>query len=100
MQNNANGALSFKDKPEQIRTALYGDQWFTSEEMQVIHTRTFQRLYEIKQLGWADRIYPDAVHSRFNHCLGVLEQADRIVNWLFKNLASNNKQDSHPSHTY
>lgn len=69
---------------EQIRTHLYGDQWLFPEELQVLHTRTFQRLYDIKQLGWADRVYPDAVHSRFNHCLGTLEQVSRIAFWTLR----------------
>lgn len=79
--------------PEQIRTTMYGDQLFTQEEVEILHTRTFQRLYGIKQLGWADRIFPDAVHSRFNHSLGVVEQINRIAYWTRKNCLE--KQQKH-----
>ena len=45
-----------------------------------------QRLYNLKQLGFTDRIYPDAVHSRFNHILGVAEVVERMAlrvsSWL------------------
>jgi len=69
-----------------IRTTLYGDQEFTLWEMEILHTPIVQRLYNLKQLGFADRVFPDAVHSRFNHTLGVAEMAARmstqLLNWL------------------
>jgi HD superfamily phosphohydrolase len=71
-----------------VRTTLYGDQEFTTWELELLHTPIMQRLYNLKQLGFADRIYPDAVHSRFNHILGVAEMAERmasrLVIWLRK----------------
>jgi HD superfamily phosphohydrolase len=69
-----------------VRTTLYGDQEFTLWEMEMLHTPLVQRLYDLKQLGLADRVFPDAVHSRFNHVLGVAEvsgrMADQLVDWL------------------
>lgn len=69
-----------------IRTTLYGDQEFSLWELEILHTPVVQRLYDLKQLGFADRVYPDAVHSRFNHILGVAEVAERmarrVVTWL------------------
>jgi HD superfamily phosphohydrolase len=76
---------------EQIRTLLYGDQRVTINELQILHTRTFQRLYNLKQLGWANRVYPDADHCRFNHSLGTLEQADRILRWTMANCKEEGK---------
>jgi len=38
----------------------------------------FQRLRHIKQLGMADLIFPGAVHTRFNHSVGVSYLARRI----------------------
>jgi HD superfamily phosphohydrolase len=43
---------------------------FTLWEMEILHTPVVQRLYDLKQLGFADRVFPEAVHSRFNHILG------------------------------
>jgi HD superfamily phosphohydrolase len=62
-----------------VRTALYNDQEFTAWELELLHTPLMQRLYNLKQLGFADRVYPDAVHSRFNHVLGVSEIAERMA---------------------
>ena len=71
-----------------VRTALYNDQEFTTWELELLHTPVLQRLYNLKQLGFADRVFPDAVHSRLNHVLGVAEMAermaDRLVRWLEK----------------
>jgi len=50
--------------------------------MEFLHTPLFQRLYNLKQLGFADRVFPDAVHSRFNHVLGVTEVAERMARRL------------------
>lgn len=73
-------------KNKQMRTMLYGDVSFNVWELEIIHTRCYQRLYDLKQLGWTDRVYPDAIHSRFNHSIGALEQADRIIRWALRNL--------------
>jgi HD superfamily phosphohydrolase len=71
-----------------IRTTMYGDQEFSLWEMEFLHTPLVQRLYNLKQLGLADRVFPDAVHSRFNHVLGVAEIAQqmavRLKDWLIK----------------
>ncbi len=48
-------------------------------EFDLLHTKIFQRLYFIKQLGLSDKVFPDAVHSRFNHSLGTVERADKII---------------------
>lgn len=73
-------------KPKVLRTRLYGDQEFARFELELLHTPVAQRLYDLKQLGFTDRVFPDAVHSRFNHVLGVVEVVDgmveRLVAWL------------------
>lgn len=69
-----------------VRTALYNDQTFTLWELELLHTPVVQRLYNLKQLGLADRVFPDATHSRLNHVLGVAEVAERmlahVADWL------------------
>ena len=54
-------------------------------EIDLLHTPALQRLYDLHQLGLTDRIYVDASHSRFHHVVGVLEQADKIVDAIVGN---------------
>jgi HD superfamily phosphohydrolase len=44
-----------------------------------IDSPNFQRLRHIKQLGMGDFIFPGAVHTRFNHCLGCCYVASQIA---------------------
>jgi HD superfamily phosphohydrolase len=77
--------MRFLDEPGRkkvLRTVLYGDQEFTKFELEIVHTPLFQRLYNLKQLGFADKVYPDAIHSRFNHLLGVCEVVSQMSNHL------------------
>jgi len=80
--------LEFLNKTDKkiVRTRLYGDQEFTPWELELLHTPIMQRLYDLKQLGFSDRVFPDAVHSRLNHVIGVAEVAqrmvDRVARWL------------------
>jgi len=48
----------------------------------LINTREFQRLRRIKQLGFSETVFPGANHSRFAHCIGVLQMARVFLNRL------------------
>lgn len=69
-----------------IRTILYGDQAIEATELDLLHTPTLQRLYDLHQLGLTDRVFIDASHSRLHHVIGVLEQVDNILAALIRNL--------------
>ena|SRR5207249_5077093 len=69
-----------------IRTVLYGDQRLSSAELEILHTPAMQRLYGLKQLGLADRVFIDALHSRIHHVVGVLQQVDKLVFAIVNNL--------------
>src|SRR5437879_433839 len=45
-----------------------------------------QRLYDLHQLGLADRIFIDASHSRLHHVVGVLHQVENLVAATTRNL--------------
>jgi HD superfamily phosphohydrolase len=45
-----------------------------------------QRLYGLRQLGLADRIFIDASHARIHHVVGVLQQVDKLVFAIINNL--------------
>ncbi|CAG0988696.1 MAG: phosphohydrolase [Candidatus Methanoperedens nitroreducens] len=51
----------------------------TELESKIIDSPFFQRLRNIRQLGFVDYVFPGALHNRFNHSLGVLQIADKIV---------------------
>jgi len=54
-------------------------------ELLVMNTPTFQRLFEIKQLGLAYQVYPYATHTRGAHSLDCMYWAQMIVNALVNN---------------
>lgn len=66
-----------------IKDPVHGTMQFTSAEdawvKPFIDSPNFQRLRHIKQLGLGDIIFPGAVHSRFNHCLGCCYVASQIA---------------------
>jgi uncharacterized protein len=45
----------------------------------LINAQEFQRLHRIRQLGLASLAYPGADHSRYSHCLGVMETARQML---------------------
>ena len=66
-----------------IKDPVHGTMQFTSSEdawiKPFLDSPNFQRLRHIKQLGLGDFIFPGAVHSRFNHCLGCCYVGSQIA---------------------
>ena len=61
-----------------FRDSIHGYIRVSDEERNLIDSSPFQRLRRIKQLGTGRLIYHGAEHSRFGHCLGVMEVATRM----------------------
>lgn len=54
-----------------IRDVLYGDMSFSEDESYMVNSYSFNRLRKIKQLAFAEYIFPGATHNRYTHSLGV-----------------------------
>lgn len=76
--------MSDPHRTYEIRCPVHGfipiDDW----EMEIINHRVFQRLKRIRQLAWTDQVYPGAMHTRFEHSLGVMHVADMLYAAIVK----------------
>ena len=52
---------------------------FLPQEIAIINLPAFQRLRRCRQLGFAHLLFPGATHTRFEHSLGTLHVAQRII---------------------
>lgn len=66
----------------EIRDPIYGFIIPSKKELKIIDTPLFQRLRRIKQLALAYLVYPGALHTRFDHSLGVYHVASKIADQL------------------
>jgi len=71
-----------------VRIAVSGDVYITEVEKDIIDTPDFQRLRGIRQLGTVQYVYPTAIHTRFDHSLGTLCMADRMIQAIKNNMHS------------
>ena len=62
-----------------LRDPVHGDVYLTHEELTLLDTPQMQRLRGIKQLGAADLVFPGATHTRFEHSIGTLHLAQRMI---------------------
>lgn len=65
-----------------LRDPIHGDIELSPLETQLIDLPVMQRLRGIKQLGTANLVYPGALHTRFDHSIGVCALSHRIVEGL------------------
>jgi len=62
----------------EIRCPVHGFIPLSDWERDVINHPAFQRLRRIRQLAWTDYVYPGAMHTRFEHSLGVMHIASLL----------------------
>jgi len=69
-------------KPIEIRCPIYGFIPLDGWERDIVESPPFQRLRRIRQLAWTDYVYPGAMHTRFEHTLGVMHMATMLFDAL------------------
>jgi HD superfamily phosphohydrolase len=64
----------------EIKDPVHGYVYITQKEKTVIDSYPVQRLHRLRQLAGAEYVYPGANHTRFEHSVGVMHLAGRVVN--------------------
>ncbi len=67
----------------EIRDVIHGSVEIEPGELPVIDSRYFQRLRQIKQLGFAEYSFPSATHNRYIHSLGAMRTAASAFERIF-----------------
>lgn len=66
----------------EMRDPIHGFIKVSEKERKLIDTQVFQRLRRIRQLAMTFLVYPGALHTRFDHSIGVMHIAGRICTKL------------------
>ena len=70
-----------------IQDPIHGHIALTQDELSLVDEKAFQRLRNIKQLGFSELSFPGATHTRYAHSLGAMHVAGQIVDQVFDGLA-------------
>ncbi len=65
-----------------IRDTIHGDIFFSDSDISLLDTLPIQRLRNVSQLGTVSWVFPGASHTRFEHTIGVVHLAKRILRSL------------------
>src|SRR6202167_5826835 len=65
-----------------VRDPIHGFVRLSGDEADIVETPLFQRLRGIRQLAMANLVYPGALHTRFDHSLGVCHVAGMLARQL------------------
>ncbi len=76
------------DYTESIRDPLWKHIYISQGMKALLQTPQLQQLQRVKQLGPTHLVYPGAVHTRFNHSLGVYHLAKEIITAMVKHNSS------------
>ncbi|WP_052663034.1 HD domain-containing protein [Mycoplasmoides pirum] len=89
--------FSFKplSKLQFLKDPIHGEINFDDDTLwmyDILNTKEFKRLQDIKQLGLSIHTFPGASHTRASHCLGAYEVMRRILTKpSFKSISKNEK---------
>lgn len=68
----------------EIRDPVHGSIAIRDAEIPIIDHPFFQRLRNIKQLGFSEFVFPGATHTRYLHSIGVMHVSTMVFNSLFR----------------
>jgi HD superfamily phosphohydrolase len=63
----------------EIKDPVHGYVYITEQEKDIIDSYPVQRLRRLRQLAGSEYVYPGANHTRFEHSVGVMYLAGRVV---------------------
>jgi uncharacterized protein len=63
----------------EIKDPVHGYVYITEAEKDIIDSFPMQRLRRLRQLAGSEYVYPGANHTRFEHCVGVMYLAGKVV---------------------
>ncbi|MDH5753836.1 MAG: HD domain-containing protein [Candidatus Bathyarchaeota archaeon] len=63
----------------EIKDPVHGYVYITENEKEIIDSFPVQRLRRLRQLAGAEYVYPGANHTRFEHSVGVMYLAGRVM---------------------
>jgi HD superfamily phosphohydrolase len=63
----------------EIKDPVHGYVYITEIEKEIIDSYPVQRLRRLRQLAGSEYVYPGANHTRFEHCVGVMYLAGKVV---------------------
>ena len=63
----------------EIKDPVHGYVYISEEEKNVIDSYPMQRLRRLRQLAGSEYVYPGANHTRFEHCVGVMYLAGKVL---------------------
>ena len=70
----------------EVYDIIHGNIMIDPLATRIINTEEFQRLRNIKQLGCCNYVFPSAVHTRFEHSIGVYHLASKYIEILKKEI--------------
>ncbi|XP_055384103.1 deoxynucleoside triphosphate triphosphohydrolase SAMHD1 isoform X2 [Condylostylus longicornis] len=71
---------------ENVDDVIHGRIILSPLARDIIETKIFQRLKKVKQLGCTYMYFPEATHTRYEHCIGTYFLAEKMLSYLSKNV--------------
>lgn len=67
---------------KRIHDCIHGTISLSKFAVKIIDTKIFQRLRGLSQLGTCNYVFPNAIHTRFEHSIGTYHMASRLLERL------------------